>query len=241
MKKTIYIINAILFIGSCLLVTTTDAVIEKNGIDNKITYVNSSEIRQENITPVSVVPVEVNNVENKEEVEKIVDSKYEVQKETETKNVNKVVKDDNIEDNTSINTDSNSSVNSNDKPVSNNNDTSSNTNADSNVFTGKMSGYGADIGDFTASGYYIKDTITYYDSAYGEVRILAGDYSFPFGTIVRVSNTNVGNFIGIVLDRGPDIGLNGKFTFDLLFKTSNEAWNYGVSSNAKFEILRRGF
>ena len=75
------------------------------------------------------------------------------------------------------------------------------------IFTAKMSGYGADIGNYTASGYQISgDNITYNDNQYGEVRILAGDRNYPFGTIVRISNSNEGTVLGIVLDRGPDIG-----------------------------------
>ncbi len=111
------------------------------------------------------------------------------------------------------------------------------------IFTGKMSGYGADIGDYTSSGYYIKDTITYYDKTYKELRILAAGKEYPFGTIVKVSNTNVGSFMAIVLDRGPDIGRseNKKFAFDLLFKTSKEAYQYGVSKKAEFEIIRVGW
>ena len=104
-----------------------------------------------------------------------------------------------------------------------------------------MSGYGADIGTHTAYGYCITDTITYLDQEYGELRILSGGKEYPYGTVVKVSNTNVGDFVGIVLDRGPNIGKEGKFMFDLLFKTSSEALRYGVSNNASFEILREGF
>ena len=112
------------------------------------------------------------------------------------------------------------------------------------IFTAKMSGYGADIGNYTASGYQISGgNITYNDNQYGEVRILAGDRNYPFGTIVRISNSNEGTVLGIVLDRGPDIGrgIAKKFAFDLLYTTSREARLKGVSYNANFEILRLGY
>ena len=126
----------------------------------------------------------------------------------------------------------------------NNNNTSTNKYYQGEVFTGKMSGYGSDIGTHTSSGYRIdENNITYMDSQYSEVRILAGDRKYPFGTIVRVSNSREGTFIGIVLDRGPDIGRDEgkKFAFDLLYATSSEARSKGTSLNAQFEILRLGF
>ena len=112
------------------------------------------------------------------------------------------------------------------------------------IFTAKISGYGADIGNYTDSGYQISGgNITYNDNQYGEVRILAGDRNYPFGTIVRISNSNEGTVLGIVLDRGPDIGRGTakKFAFDLLYTTSREARLKGVSYNANFEILRLGY
>ncbi len=225
MKITVYIINAILFMGCCLLVSTTTPDVKDIGVNNKTTYVNSDAIKEEKIVE-QVEVVEVENIEpvteNKEEVEKIVKAKYE--EPTEEKQEEE----------------STEPVSSPDSSSSNNTVTTPPSSA-GEIFTGKMSGYGADIGDYTASGYYIGNSITYYDGTYGEVRILAGGYEYPFGTIVKVSNSNAGSFIGIVLDRGPDIGKDKKFVFDLLFKTSSEAFSYSVSNNATFEIVRLGF
>ena len=82
--------------------------------------------------------------------------------------------------------------------------------------------------------------ITYYDSQYGNVRILSGDSSYPFGTIVRVKNSKFSEFIGIVLDRGGAVGFGKSHLFDLLFATSDEARTNAVSYNTTFEILRYG-
>ena len=114
-----------------------------------------------------------------------------------------------------------------------------------NTYTGILTGYGPDCYGCgnrvtnkvsTASGYHIANivdgniepafTITYTDSEYGEVRILAGDSTLPYKTIVRVTVPNEEPIIGIVLDRGSTVGFencrskNGCLTtFDLLYET----------------------
>lgn len=109
---------------------------------------------------------------------------------------------------------------------------------------GKLSRYGPDCygcSGYLAYGKYVGNGIIYYsDSYYGNVRILAGDRSYPFGTIVRVS-FNEESFLGIVLDRGGAIGFNRSALFDLLYPSEYLANIDGVSYNAKFEILRIGF
>ena len=116
------------------------------------------------------------------------------------------------------------------------------------TLNGSMSGYGPDCYGCTsnrvASGYYVGEGNIYYeDKTYGKVRIVAGDKKYPLGTIVKIGSSKVSNepIIAIVLDRGGDIGINKKFTFDLLFATEKEASKYGVSKNIKFEILRLGY
>lgn len=110
---------------------------------------------------------------------------------------------------------------------------------------GTMSGYGPDCrgcSGFLASGKYVGDgNVTYYDSDYGNVRILAGDVSIPFGSIVRVKNSRVPEFVGIVLDRGGSIGFGKKFLFDLLYPSEDIALSDEVSYNTTFEILRFGY
>lgn len=111
---------------------------------------------------------------------------------------------------------------------------------------GKMSGYGPDCrgcSGYLASGSYVGDgTIYYSDAVYGQVRILAGDTTYPFGTIVRVKNSRVSSdFLGIILDRGGAIGFGKKFLFDLLYPSEQLALKDEVSYNTTFEILRYGY
>ncbi len=133
-----------------------------------------------------------------------------------------------------------------------------------NTYTGILTGYGPDCYGCgnrvtnkvsTASGYHIANivdgniepafTITYTDSEYGEVRILAGDSTLPYKTIVRVTVPNEEPIIGIVLDRGSTVGFencrskNGCLTtFDLLYETESSA--RGKLNNVVFDILRIG-
>lgn len=116
------------------------------------------------------------------------------------------------------------------------------------TLNGTMSGYGPDCYGCTsnrvASGYYVGEGNIYYeDKTYGKVRIVSGDSKYPLGTIVKIGSSKVSNepIIAIVLDRGGNIGINKKFTFDLLFATEKEASKYGISRNIKFEILRLGY
>ena len=225
MKRTIYIINAILFMGCCLLVSTTTPDVKDIDVNNKITYVNSDAIKKEE--EIEVAPVEViEEVVEEEPVEE--ESLQEKVIEEEPKEEVVVGKDEVIEDNTPIDSSSDEEVYIPSITVG-------------SVFTGTMSGYGSDIGSLTASGHYIGDSIYYSDSTYGNIRILAGDRSIPFGTVIRVSNSNAGSFIGIVLDTGRNIGFDRLYDFDLLFETSKEAIKYGVSKNVTFEILRVGY
>lgn len=215
MKRTIYIINAILFMGCCLLVSTTKPSVNSIHVNNIISYVNSVAITKADV--IDVTPVEVINTLEEETIisESIEDKpKEEVVANKEDDNVNK--EDSSLEV---------------DAP----------TIYEGYTFTGKMSGYGSDIGDYTASQYFIGNTIYYSDSTYGDIRILSGDSDIPFGTIVEVNNSKVGNFVGIVLDTGGNVGFDKLYDFDLLFETSSEALNYGVSYNVTFKILRVGY
>ena len=225
MKRTIYIINAILFMGCCLLVSTTTPDVKDIDVNNKITYVNSDAITKEEV--IEVAPVEI--VEEVEEEPEVVEE--EVQEEVveeEPKEEVVVGKDEVIEDNTPIDSKPSEEVYVPSITVG-------------STFKGTMSGYGSDIGNYTASGHYIGDSIYYPDSTYGDIRILAGDRDIPFGTVIEVSNSNAGNFIGIVLDTGRNIGFDRLYDFDVLFETSREALNYGVSKNVTFKILRVGY
>lgn len=110
---------------------------------------------------------------------------------------------------------------------------------------GSLSGYGPDCvgcSGFLASGIDVRNGNIYYsDSTYGNVRILAGDRSYPYGTIVRVKGSRLSEFIGIVLDRGGAVGFGKSHLFDLLYRLSAEALKNEVSYNTTFEILRYGY
>ena len=110
---------------------------------------------------------------------------------------------------------------------------------------GAMSAYGPDCagcsghlaGGYDASGgnYY------YYDATYGDVRIVAADRSYSFGSIVKVSGSKLGDFYAIVLDRGGGIGFGKRFLFDLLFSSEWEASQFGTSYDVTFELVRDGY
>ena len=110
---------------------------------------------------------------------------------------------------------------------------------------GTMSGYGLDCegcsgvvgARYDARG----NNLRYNDPVYGECRIVAGDKKYPYGTIVRVKNSKIGTFNAIVLDRGGDIGIGRRYMFDLLFWTEKESYEFGLSRNTTFEILRYGY
>lgn len=112
-----------------------------------------------------------------------------------------------------------------------------------NTYVGNISHYGADCNGCTgrtASGYDVSNRLYYQDSTYGTVRIVAGDKSLPFGTIIRfnVSNTPT---LAIVLDRGGAIGFNKKYMFDLLCEGEKESYQYGTIMSTNIEVLRYGY
>lgn len=113
------------------------------------------------------------------------------------------------------------------------------------IQVGSLSGYGPDCvgcSGLLASGMDVRNGNIYYsDSVYGKVRILAGDRSYPYGTIVRVKNSRLSEFIGIVLDRGGAVGFGKSHLFDLLYASESEASLDEVSYNTTFEILRYGY
>lgn len=110
--------------------------------------------------------------------------------------------------------------------------------------TGSLSMYGPDcIGcsGYLASGYNASGGNYYYhDNTYGDIRIVAGDKSYPLGTIVRIKLPTE-EFNAIVLDRGQGIGFGKRFLFDLLCESEQTANTIGTYYNVRFEILRRGY
>ena len=111
-----------------------------------------------------------------------------------------------------------------------------------NTYVGTITGYGPNCvgcSGVTASGYDVRNTTTYMDSEYGEVRILAADRSIELYSIVRVSNVpNMEPFIAIVLDRGGNVGFGKGTLFDLLFADESQALH--KTNDVTFEVLRNG-
>ena len=81
----------------------------------------------------------------------------------------------------------------------------------------------------------------YNDYKYGDVRVVAGDKSYPYGTIVRIKSDSFETFNAIILDRGGGIGFNKRYLFDLLCSSEAEAASIGSFKNVTFEILRYGY
>ena len=93
---------------------------------------------------------------------------------------------------------------------------------------------------YVASGYYIGDGRLYYnDKTFGSLRIVAADYKYPLGTVIRLSYRNQ-SFGAIVLDRG-GVGDGKKFQIDLLVESEAKASTSGVIYNASLEVLRLGY
>ena len=87
----------------------------------------------------------------------------------------------------------------------------------------------------------LNESMYYDDNEFGTVRILAADPSFPFYSIFRISNVpGMDDFIGIVLDRGGNVGFNRGTLFDLAFINEKDPGIIGLTPNVKFEMLRNG-
>ena len=113
-----------------------------------------------------------------------------------------------------------------------------------NTVVGNLTGYGANCygcSGYTAAGHNLNESMYYDDNEFGTVRILAADPSFPFYSIFRISNVpGMDDFIGIVLDRGGNVGFNRGTLFDLAFINEKDPDIIGLTSNVKFEMLRNG-
>ena len=116
------------------------------------------------------------------------------------------------------------------------------------TYHGKMTGYGPDCvgcSGITASGMNVLNGNIYYnDKTFGNIRIVAGDRSIPFGSIIRITGVNISSdpVLAIVLDRGGMIGFEEwkHSYFDLLYESEGAASSFG-RQNATFELLRRGY
>lgn len=112
------------------------------------------------------------------------------------------------------------------------------------TYVGTLTGYGADCygcSGYTSSGHNLNESMYYNDSEYGNVRILAADSSFPFYSIFRVSNVpGMEPFIGIVLDRGGNVGFGRGTLFDLAYSNESDPSLIHLTNNVTFELLRSG-
>lgn len=116
-----------------------------------------------------------------------------------------------------------------------------------NSFVGSLTGYGPDCvgcgGRVSCNGEDGKrqdvrnGNIYYFDSEYGQLRIIAADKSIPCGTIIEIQNFifSSGPIKAIVLDRGGAI--KGK-KIDLLYSSEKETGGIGLQSDITFNILR---
>ena len=108
---------------------------------------------------------------------------------------------------------------------------------------GNLTGYGADCygcSGKTASGFDLRETMYYEDSEYGTVRILAADPMFSFYSIFRITIPGEEPFIGIVLDRGSNVGYGRGTLFDLAYISEDDPDLIGLTRNVTFELLRSG-
>ena len=109
---------------------------------------------------------------------------------------------------------------------------------------GNLTGYGPDCvgcGGKTSTGFNLNESIYYEDSEFGTVRILAADPTFPFYSIFRISGVpGMDSFIGIVLDRGGNVGFGRGTLFDLAFESESSPNLIPLTRNVTFELLRSG-
>ena len=261
-NKYIYIINALLvilivisFVSTKNVEVDSKSVITKN--DSLITYLKSNYI--EKIEQEEVVKEETKEeIEIKNEIEKSEEKVKETleKKQEEKKEESKKVETTTKKEQSTTKTEETKNETKKEENLTPKEETTSDVPADKKkdakvieTLKGSLAGYGPDCYGCTsfrtASGRYIGDGKIYYDDKeFGKIRIVAGDKSYPFGTIVRISNTNYGDnspIYAIVLDRGGGVGKGKNFLFDLLFETEKDAAKAGSRKNVTFEILRLGY
>ena len=96
---------------------------------------------------------------------------------------------------------------------------------------------------YASGSYRASGKVHYNDPTYGTVYVVAGDYDYPKGTIVRMKNVPYfggRDIYAIVLDRG-GIGKGKRYLFDLLFASEENMHKFGVQHNITCEILRYGY
>lgn len=112
-------------------------------------------------------------------------------------------------------------------------------------FEGTMTGYGPDC---EGCGGRVgcpprqdvrNGNIYFEDQSYGKINIVATDKSIPCGTIVKITNSSLGDeVIAIALDRG---GVIKGTLMDFLVETEREASKSVGRQNVTYEIVRWGW
>lgn len=123
-------------------------------------------------------------------------------------------------------------------------------------YVGKLTGYGADCQGCSGKLYCKTKTGNswnlnvdgeiYQDDEYGSVRILAASINkFPCGTIIKVENSNLGNFNAVVMDTGSSVKKayeQGIIHMDLAFVLESSADIYKATGfNIKYTVQRWGW
>lgn len=112
------------------------------------------------------------------------------------------------------------------------------------TFVGSMTGYGPDCkgcsGKVGAGQDVRNGNIYYNDSKYGKLRIVAADKKYPYGTVMRVSNSNVLKepTLVIVMDRG---GAVKGDKIDLLYDSEKNVPRGATQKNITIDIIRLGW
>ena len=124
------------------------------------------------------------------------------------------------------------------------------------MYTGKLTGYGADCAGCSGSlscatregtkfNLYT-DGIYYNDTEYGQLRILAADLTaFSCGTVIYVDNGKLDPFYAIVLDTGSSMRnawAKGIIWMDLAHSSESDSeLHSATSSDTKFSVQRWGW
>lgn len=113
-------------------------------------------------------------------------------------------------------------------------------------FVGQMTAYGPDCvgcgGTVSCPPRPdVTKNITFEDTQYGTVRILAADPAIPCGSIIQIDNVTFSNepILGIVLDRGGAI--RGNIIDYLIESEKYTGSTVGRQKNVQFQIIRWGW
>ena len=127
-------------------------------------------------------------------------------------------------------------------------------------YKGVMTGYGPDCSTCSGIGNVscktkdnkkfnlIKDGVYYNDDEFKKVRVLAAPLTeFPCGTIIEVKSSNLGDFMGIVMDTGYTMReqlKEGIYHFDVAYQTEkdeNIRFATNMSGDVEFNVQRWGW